>query len=105
VSGFHLERAEFDELVWRDATGRVHFRGQTPTKGRHRERVWPALSRYKRCRDKALWLSPRHARMNRSIEAASLLTVLRRWCPYNRLEARHIDVCDHAQRPPRYDPW
>jgi hypothetical protein len=103
--GFHLEHAEFDPFAWRDAAGRVHFEGQRPTEGRHRERVWPALSRYRRIRHKARWCSPQHARMNRSIEAASMLTVLRRWCPYNRLEAYHTNTCDHAQRPPRYDPW
>jgi hypothetical protein len=105
MSGFHLERATFDPLIWRDAAGRVHFTGQGPTTGRHRERVWPALSLYKRSRHRRHWCSSRHARVNRSIEVASLLTVLRRWCPYNRLDAHHTDTCDHAQRPPRYDPW
>ena len=43
MTGFRLERATFDPFVWRDGSGRVHFDGQRPTTGRHRERVWPAL--------------------------------------------------------------
>ena len=105
MTGFHLERATFAPFVWRDAGGRVRFHGQRSTTGQHRDRVWPALSRYKRHRHKALWCSWRHARTNRSIAAAALLMVLRRWCPTSRLEAHHTDTCDHAQRPPRYDPW
>ncbi len=27
----HLQKAEFDEFVFRDGTGRVHFHGQHPT--------------------------------------------------------------------------
>jgi hypothetical protein len=48
-SRFNLSvyHACFGEFVWRNAAGRAHFEGQHPTKGRHRERVWPALSRYK----------------------------------------------------------
>jgi hypothetical protein len=105
MSGFHLERATFDPFLWRDAAGRANFIGQRPTTGRHRDRVWPALSRSKRHRHKAERCSPQHARTNRSIEAAARLAVSRRWCPCNRLEAHHTDACDHAQRPPRYDPW
>jgi hypothetical protein len=106
LSGFHLEHAMFDQFVWRDAAGRVRFEGRIPATGkRHRDRVWPALSRYKRYRRKKRWSAHRHARMNRAIDASSLLTVLRRWMPLNPLEARHMAVCDHAQRPPRYDPW
>ena len=37
MTGFHLERATFDPFVWRDGSGRVHFNGQRPTTGRHRE--------------------------------------------------------------------
>jgi hypothetical protein len=40
-----------------------------------------------------------------SIEMAALLSVLRRWCPISWLEAWHMAVCDHAQRPPQYGPW
>ena len=105
MAGFYLDRATFDPFIWRDGAGRVRFYGQRSTTGRHRERVWPALTRYKRRRRRSVWSSPQHARTNRSIEAAALLTVLRRWRPCNRLEAHHTDVCDHAQRPPRYDPW
>jgi hypothetical protein len=47
---FATHRARFDGFVWRDVDGRVHFVGQwrSPTARRHRDRVWPALSRYKR---------------------------------------------------------
>lgn len=101
-----LDCASFDPFVWHDLDGRVHFEGQIPAKGkRHRDRVWPALSRYKRYRRKKRWVSARGARMDRALDASSLLTVLRRWMPMNPLEARHMAVCDHAQRPPRYDPW
>lgn len=110
-SRFRLERARFDPFVWHDDTGNARFSGrQQPTKGRHRDRVWPALSRYKRVRRKtgswcdragpATWM-----KMTRSIDKAALLTVLRRWDPMSSLEAWHIKQCDHAQRPPRYDPW
>jgi hypothetical protein len=104
LTGFHLERATFDPFVCRDAAGLVQFGDQRSTTGRHRDRVWPALSRYKRHRDKALWCSSRHTRSNRSIEAASLLTVLRHWYPCHPLVTWHIRQCDRAQRPPRYDP-
>jgi hypothetical protein len=72
-------------------------------------RVWPALSRYKRKRRKTdAWRRRRSSaagvKATCSIEKAALLSVLRRWCPMSRLEAWHMAVCDHAQRPPRYDP-
>jgi hypothetical protein len=102
--GFHLEPASFDEFVLRNRDGHAHFHGQCPTKGRHRDRVGPALSRDKRVRKKSRWLSPQHTRVFRAIDRAARLLVLRRWDPYNPLLARHITVCDHAQRPPRYDP-
>jgi hypothetical protein len=42
----HVEKAQFEELVCRDGSGRVHFRGQAPTAGRrYRERVWPVFWR------------------------------------------------------------
>ena len=108
---FDLDHAAFDQFVWRDDAGRGHFSGQSPTiKRRHRDRVWPALSRYKRRRRKTdEWQRHRSSlagvKTTRSIEKAALLGVLRRWCPISRLEAWHMAVCDHAQRPPRYDPW
>jgi hypothetical protein len=108
---FYLDHATFDEFVWRDGARRRHFAGQSPTiKGRHSDRVWPALSRYKRMRRKTdEWQRHRSSvagvKTNCSIEKAALLSVLRRWCPISRLEAWHMAVCDHAQRPPRYDPW
>ena len=62
---FHLERATFDPFVWCDGAGMVRFYGQRSTTGRHRERVWPALTRYKRHRRKAAeWSSPQHTRTN-----------------------------------------
>jgi hypothetical protein len=88
MTGFHLERATFDPFVCRDAAGLVQFGDQ----------------RSKRHRDKALWCSSRHTRSNRSIEAASLLTVLRHWYPCHPLVTWHIRRCDRAQHPPRYDP-
>ena len=105
MPGFNLEHATFDPFVGRDAAGLVQFGDQRPTTGRHRDRVWPALSRYnKRHRHKARRCSPRHARTTRSIEAASLLTVLRHWYPCHPLVTWHIRQCDRAQRPPRNDP-
>jgi hypothetical protein len=106
-SRFNLSvyHACFDEFVSRDAASRAHFEGQRPTKGRHRERVWPALSRYKDQRrlKKERWRPHRFARQNRALERASLLTILRRWYPMHPLDARHTLICDLAQRPPRYD--
>jgi hypothetical protein len=110
---FATHRARFDEFVWRDVDGRVHFVGRwrSPTARRHRDRVWPALSRYKRprARKTAAWHRHRSSvagvKTTCSIDKAALLSVLRRWCPMCRLEAWHITVCDHAQRPPWFDPW
>jgi hypothetical protein len=48
---YETDRAVFDQFCWRDATGKVHFM-PCPTKGRLRDCVWPALSRYKRVRTK-----------------------------------------------------
>jgi hypothetical protein len=40
----HAEKAQFEELVWRDGSGRVHFRGQaSPAGKRYRERLWPVF--------------------------------------------------------------
>jgi hypothetical protein len=100
---WHMERAEFDEFLWRDHAGRAHFHHQCSTKGRHRDRVWPALSHYKRVRHKRCWEPHWAVRNSRSIDAASLLTILRRWYPCHPLDARHTLICDLAQRPPRYD--
>jgi len=103
---YQVDRAHCDQFCWRDATGSVRFAGQRPTSGRHRDRVWPALSRYKRVRTKKReWrTSHRAERFSRALNAASLLTVLRHWYPCHPLEAWHIRQCDRAQRPPRYDP-
>lgn len=111
MSGFVPERAGFEPFVRRDGTGKVHFNGRgRPSTGRHRDRVWPALSRYKQFRRKTdAWQqrsrSIASVKGNRSIDKASMLTVLRRWDPTTSLDAWHIKQCDHAQRPPRYDPW
>lgn len=110
MGDFRLERARFQEFVIRGA-GKMYFSGRPETPaGRHRDRVWPALSRYKRTRRKTdAWRrrssSVSAAKVNRSIRRAALLSVLRRWDPMNPLDAWHIKQCDHAQRPPRYDPW
>ena len=110
MGGFRLECARFQKFVVRDG-GKVTFTGhQGSSAGRYRDRVWPALSRYKQTRRKTdAWrqrLYPASfVKVNRSIEKASLLTVLRRWDPMRPLDAWHIKQCDHAQRPPRYDPW
>jgi hypothetical protein len=110
MDGFGLQRAEFQEFAIRDG-GKVRFRVRcASSEGRHRERVWPALSRYKQTRRKTdAWRRRSYpasfAKVNRSIKKASLLTVLRRWDPMSPLDAWHIKQCDHAQRPPRYDPW
>jgi hypothetical protein len=109
---FYLDHTAFDEFVWRDGAGRRHFAGQSPTiKRRHRDRVWPALSRYKRTRARKSdeW-HRRHSslseiRTSYSIDKAAMLSVLRHWCPISRLDAWHMTACDHAQRPPRFDPW
>jgi hypothetical protein len=110
---FTPHRATFDEFVWRDGAGRVHFASQRllPIARRHRDRVWPALSRYKRphARKSDEW-HRRHSsvsgiRTSSSIDKAALLSVLRHWCPISRLDAWHMTACDHAQRPPRFDPW
>ncbi len=79
--------------------------GGTTKERRHRERVWPALSRYKRRHHKRRWVGHRHARIQRAIKRAALLSVLRRWDPMSPLEAWHMKRCDHAQRPAQYDPW
>ena len=111
MGDFALERACFKPFIDRDSADKVHFNGcHRPSTGRHRDRVWPALSRYKRLRRKTdAWrqrsCSISAIMVNRSIEKASLLTVLRRWDPMSSLDAWHIKQCDHAQRPPRYDPW
>lgn len=111
TSGFRLERAMFEPFVIRDGRGKVFFRARPPSAaGRHRDRVWPALSRYKRNRRKTdAWLQRSHPvsaiKVARSIEKAALLTVLRRWDVNSPLDAWHLKQCDHAQRPPRYDPW
>jgi hypothetical protein len=110
---FALVRATFDEFVWRDGAGRVHFASQQqlPIARRHRDRVWPALSRYKRPRARKSdeWHRRRSSlsgiRTSRSIDKAAILSVLRHWCPISRLDAWHTVACDHAQRPSRYDPW
>jgi hypothetical protein len=47
----HVERAQFEELVWRDGSGRVHFCGQaSPAGKRYRERLWPVFWRVRRPR-------------------------------------------------------
>jgi hypothetical protein len=99
----HLH-ATFDEFVSRDHNGRAHFEGQHPTQGRHRERVWPALSRYKNQRrvKKEHWHPHRLARQNHLLKAASRRTVLRKWFAIHPLEARTLLIADLAQRPPRY---
>jgi hypothetical protein len=110
---FALDHVTFDEFVWRDGAGRVHFASQRqlPIAKRHRDRVWPALSRYKRPRARKTdaWRRRRSSvsgiKTTCSIEKAAMLSVLRRWCPDSRLDAWHMAACDHAQRPPRYDPW
>jgi hypothetical protein len=97
------KHAAFDQFVVCCDTG-TRYRDQRPTKGRHHDRVWPALSRYKRHRHKARWCSHRHASANRAIEASSMLTVLKHWYPCHPLEAWHMRAADRAQRPPRFDP-
>lgn len=102
--------AGFDELILHKVDGTSRFRGQRSTKGRHRDRVWPALSRYKNQRQIKLWSpfsaysTPRTTRLSKALRQASLLTVRRRWMPLNPLEAWHVKRCDQAQRPSRYDP-
>jgi len=63
----------FDELCWRDGAGKVRFAGQHATEGRHRDRVWPALSRYKRARLRRRYRRqpPRQMRMTKAIERAT----------------------------------
>ena len=96
--------ADFDEFVIRDRRGGVLFASRQYRAGkRHRDRVWPALSRYKRIREKRVWQSAKNARDTRLLEWTSLLTVLRKWAPENPLFVRHGTICDLAQRPPRYD--
>jgi hypothetical protein len=105
-----LWAADFDEFVWRDHNGKVHFQDQHPSgKTRHRQRVWPALSRYKRvrmkhekyCSQEKYCGRASSQRQCRAIDRASLLSVLRRWDPMNPLMAWHIKRCDQAQRPSR----
>jgi hypothetical protein len=109
---YSIYHATFDEFLSRDDDGRTHFDGQHPTKDRHRDRVWPALSRYKhqhRRRRPRYWNPHWAARQNRALRRACRLTVLRRWYPMHPLEARTSLICDLAQRPPRYtdfrEPW
>lgn len=100
--------AHFDEFVWRDQDG-VRFANRVASESkRHHDRVWPALARYKRVRQTTeRWHNrvcpARIMKLSQHLEAACLLTVLRRWDPCNPLERWHITQCDRAQRPPRYD--
>src|SRR5271165_6669805 len=110
MGGFRLECARFQEFVVRDDEKVTFTSHHGSSAGRHRDRVWPALSRYKRTRRKTdAWRQRSYpvsfVKVNRSIEKAALLNVLRRWDPMSTLDAWHIKQCDHAQRPPRYDPW
>jgi len=83
----------------------VCFAGQYATEGRHRDRVWPALSRYKRARLQRKYRRqpPRQWRATKAIERASKLVVLRRLAPFNLLDVWRGKRCDLAQRTPRYD--
>jgi len=99
----HWLCASFDEFIVHDRRGGVQFACQGNKGKRHRNRVWPALSRYKRIREKRVWQSAKNARDTRLLEWTSLLTVLRKWAPENPLFVRHGTICDLAQRPPRYD--
>jgi hypothetical protein len=104
VFNLGVYHATFDPFVWRDTDGRVHFEGQHPTKGRHRDRVWPALSRYKdqRRRKREPWVEHWLQRKSRALHYASRLTILRKWYPVHPLDAYHTLRCDLAQRPARY---
>jgi hypothetical protein len=101
--------ASFDEFIWRDWDGRVRFEGQRPTEAkRHRERVWPAPSRYKRARLKRCatqrfhpWPAARSIVASQRMDFASWLTVRRGWYPCHPLSVQHLRACDLAQRPPR----
>jgi hypothetical protein len=91
-------KAEFDEFSWRDAAGIVLFAGRSPTSGRHRDRVWAALSRYKRVRrpKRRLRTPSRVARVSRAIKRAAHLSVLRRWDPCHPLDAWHTQQSDDS---------
>jgi hypothetical protein len=103
---FNHTHASFDEFVERDRDGRACFEGQRPTESkRHRERVWPALSRYKRIRLRRCprfhpWPASRIVVQPKRLKRASWLTVRRGWYPCHPLVVRHMRVCDLAQRPP-----
>jgi hypothetical protein len=105
VFKYSVYHAVFDEFVRREHNGRAHFTDQRSTKGRHRDRVWPALSRYKNQRrlKKESWDPHWIARQERMLEAASRLTILRKWYPCHPLAARNLLISDLAQRPPRYE--
>jgi hypothetical protein len=104
---FNDAHAAFDEFIWRDHDGRARFEGQRPTEPkRHRERIWPALSRYRRTRRKRRlrfhpWPASRVIVQSKRMDFASWLTVRRGWFPCHPLSVQHMRACDLAQRPPR----
>jgi hypothetical protein len=97
----HVERAQIEELVWRDRSGRVHFRGQRPTgPKRFRERVWPVFSRVRRPRQTTdAWYVRRlrlpHVTYERSMTKAHRVEAGRRWWVGPPL-TRHWDRVDDA---------
>jgi hypothetical protein len=97
----HLKRTGFEELVWRDYTGRVRFESQRPTPAkRFRERVWPVFWRIRpRWHTTDTWelrATPMFAvAFDRSLDKAFRLKLARRWLVEHPLQ-RHWDRVDQA---------
>ncbi|SRR5258708_739242 len=90
-----LVKAEFDEFVWRDRDGKVHFGNRMRSDGRFRDRVWPVLQRERRrVLPRLTKVSPCFEKVDRSIIKASKVSAARRWLPCNPLFARAMQVED-----------
>jgi hypothetical protein len=95
-----LERAEFEEFVWRDHTGRVQFANDMrPPDGkerRFRDRVWPVFAcvrrRVDRRRPSDVMRTPCGQKVNRSIIKSSDVCAARRWLPCSPLFAHAMRV-------------
>ena len=89
-----LHHAEFDSYVTH-LNGEVRFANQERTGNRHRDRVYPVLSRSKRHRQRR---EPLYGvcveKVSRSIERASYIAAARRWLPCNPLTAHAMRVED-----------
>jgi hypothetical protein len=97
----NTEKAEFEELLWRDGAGRVHFHGQAPTPARRfRDRVWPVFWRIRPPRQTTEAWERRHLSLpgilyERSMTKAHRIEAARRWWVEPPLQ-RQWDRVDEA---------